>query len=171
MRLLHSRFSENPTTKQVVSKYQSLSKREQILLCAMSLLLVTYAFYAIVWQPIKTAEQTAKTRLDAAYQTHQLLIENAELIASTQGKQGDSLEDRSAQELQSLVTRTMRQHKLIAQRLNLEGDSRLQVWVENTAYADITKLLEVLAKNNVTIYSVQFVSRDIGMVDMRLTLD
>ncbi len=65
----------------------------------------------------------------------------------------------------------MRQHKLIAQRLNLEGESRLQVWVENTPYAEITKLLEALAENSVTIYSVQFVSRDIGMVDMRLTLD
>ncbi len=91
MRLLHSRFSENPTTKQVVSKYQSLSKREQVLLCTMLVLLVMYSFYAVIWQPIKTAEQAAKTRLEATYQTHELLVENAELIASTQGKKAPHL--------------------------------------------------------------------------------
>lgn len=171
MRLLHSHLQQNPTSKKIVKRYQKLSKREQILLWGLLILGVAYGFHTLVWQPIKSSEKAAQVRLDNSYKTHKLLLDNAELIASTQSNQSSLFQDRSAQQLQSLTTRIMRRNKLVAQRLNLEGDSRLQVWIENTAYADVAKFLEELGKNKVAIYSVQFVSRDVGMVDMRLTLD
>ncbi|MGB0942041.1 MAG: type II secretion system protein GspM [Marinomonas sp.] len=155
----------------MVQKYQALSKREQTLVGVMSLVIFLYLIYSSLWLPIHERQEAAQKKLDANLKTYYLLVENAALLNANQADQGIVLEDRSGQALQALVSRTMRKQKLVAQRMNLDGDSRLQVWVENTSYSEISKWLEVLAKNKVAIFSVQFASRDLGIVDMRLTLD
>ncbi|TBR44259.1 hypothetical protein CBF23_002745 [Marinomonas agarivorans] len=151
-------------------KYQALSQRERLLLWLMAGLLIVYVLYGFIWSPLKQSEMAAQQQLDNAHKTYQLLAQNAQLIASTQQNNG-TLQDRSAQELQSFMTGLMRQHKVVAQRFNLEGDSRLQIWVENTSYATIAKLFSAMAQNKVAIYNLQLISRQAGMVDMRLTLD
>ena len=168
---VHAQIHDSAMLQQGISKFKALSKREQILLSVLSISFVVYLFFTLIWQPIKVAEENAEKRLKDNYLTYNLLVNNAESIAMTQGNQAGGLRDRTAEELQTLAISTMRRQKIVAQRLNLDGDSRLQVWVENTPYATIAKLLTVLEKNKVTIYNVQFVSRDVGMVDMRLTLD
>lgn len=155
----------------LIQKYQALSKREQKLVAFMLVFVSLYLVYAALWLPLHEQKEAAQRQVDANLKTYYLLVENAELLSANQGQSGVVLEDRSGQALQALVSRTMRKQKLVAQRMNLDGDSRLQVWVENTAYADINQWLAVLAKNKVAIYSVQFASRKLGMVDMRLTLD
>lgn len=155
----------------LLQKYQALSKREQKLVVIMLVFVFLYLIYAALWQPIHEQRDAAQKRVDANLKTYYLLVENASLLTASQGANGVMLEDRSGQALQALVSRTMRKQKLVAQRMNLDGDSRLQVWVENTSYAEIGKWLAILAKDKVAIFSVQFASRELGMVDMRLTLD
>lgn len=155
----------------MVQKYQALSKREQKLVAAMSLVIFLYLIYTSLWLPIHERQVAAQKKLDANLKTYYLLVENAALLNTNQKDQGIVLEDRSGQALQTLVRRTMWKQKLVAQRMSLDGDSRLQVWVENTSYSEVSKWLAELAKNNTAIFSVQFSSRELGMVDMRLTLD
>jgi len=155
----------------LIQKYQALSQREQKLVAFMLIFVFLYLVYASLWLPLHEQKQSAQKRVEANLKTYYSLVENASLLAASQGDAGVALEDRTGQALQALVSRTMRKQKLVAQRMNLDGDSRLQVWVENTSYAEIGKWLAILAKNRVAIYSVQFASRELGMVDMRLTLD
>lgn len=155
----------------LLQKYQALSKREQTLVSIMFAFVFFYLIYALLWQPIHEQQEIAQNRVNANLKTYYLLVENAKLLTESQGEKGIALEDRSGQALQALVSRTMRKQKLVAQRMNLDGDSRLQVWVENTSYSEISEWLTLLAKSKVAIFSVQFSSREIGIVDMRLTLD
>lgn len=155
----------------LLQKYQALSTREQKLVLLMGVFVFIYLVYSALWLPIHDQRETAQNRVNANLKTYYLLVENAAILTASQGDASVSLEDRSGQVLQALVSRTMRKQKLVAQRMNLDGDSRLQVWVENTSYAEISEWLALLAKEKVAIYSVQFASRELGMVDMRLTLD
>lgn len=171
MNFLKRQLEQSTSLKALIHKYQGLSKREQRLLNLMAVILIVYLLYILLWAPVKQAEQDAQTKLDNSYKTYQLLAKNAGLIASTQAASSTSLKDRSAEELQRLITPILRKEKIVAQRLNLEGDSRLQIWVEKTPYADIAIFMAQLAKEQVTIETLQFISRDVGMVDMRITLD
>ena len=155
----------------LLQKYQALSKREQKLVACLAFVLFIYLLYSLLWVPIHQQKEVAQKRVDANLKSYYLLVENAPLLTKSLGDSGVKLEDRSGQALQALVSRTMRKQKLVAQRMNLDGDSRLQVWVENTTYSDINKWMTILAKEKVSIYSVQFASRELGVVDMRLTLD
>lgn len=166
-----AQVEKSTSLQKLQKKYHSLSPRERVLLWFMIAVLSLYLLYSGVWSPLKTAEISAQKQLNAAHQTYLLLAQNAELIATTQGNQSGSLQDRSAQELQSFMTNIMRQQKIVAQRFNLEGNSRLQVWVENTSYASIAKLLAAMAKDKVIVHNLQLISREAGMVDMRLTID
>lgn len=152
-------------------KYVSLSRREQRMLLLMVSVLLLAVMYLSVWKPVKDKEVAAELNQTHTLDTYYKLVENAEALGKHVGSEEVRFEDRSASELQGLISRTMRQHRIIAQRISLDGDSRVQVWIEDSRYAPISQWLGTLANEKVAIYRLQINSSDPGMVNVRITLD
>jgi general secretion pathway protein M len=147
------------------------SGREQALLLVAALSLSVLAVFYGIWQPQQQAYQQAAQRLEIAQENYQLLISKRHLLVGNIQSSGWQSVDREANELRNIVSRTSRQVGLAAERIGVEGDSRLQLWANNVPFATVAKWLELLAQEKVGIYSLQIERVADAQVSLRITLD
>ncbi|TPE50294.1 type II secretion system protein M [Maribrevibacterium harenarium] len=168
---LANQFRQSPSLYALWLAFHRRSTREQILLLVAGFSLLLLAGFYGIWQPQQQAYQQAQQRLATAQENYQLLISKRHLLAGNAQSSGWQSVDREANELRNIVSRTSRQVGLAAERISVEGDSRLQLWANNVPFATVAKWLELLAQERVGIYSLQIERVADAQVSLRITLD
>ncbi len=168
---LANQFRSSPTLYAVWLMYLRLSVREQVLVFILMLVCLIASIYLAVWKPAQLENEKAHQNFEIAVQDYYTLVENVEHLQSFDSGPVSSLPDRSANELRALVNRTARQYGVVAERISLDGDSRLQIWVKGMAFNKLSPWINQLAKEEIRIDSMQWNSQEVGLVDLKITLD
>jgi general secretion pathway protein M len=164
-------FRNSPSLYAAWLAFLRLSVREQRLLILVGILAGVFVGYSLLWQPLVQRYEAARQSLQAAETLYYRVVENADTLASVRFGTQTSLRDRSAAELQDIVNRSARQHGIVARRISLEGDSRLQIEADSVSFAVVSAWLRTLADEGVILYRLQFQSVDVGRINLRITLD
>lgn len=151
--------------------FSRLSRREQLLIMLMFCVGVIAGLYWGVWAPIQREQQAAQKAYHTSISNYYRLIENAEFLSQLSPQKATTSLDRSANELRAIINETARKHQIIAERINLDGTSRLQVWVNDMPFASVSAWLNELGKVPVGIHSMQITSQTAGQVSLRITFD
>lgn len=146
------------------------TQRERILLLLGGACLVLLLLFYGVWKSSYQQRLAAEERLSQANAQYQLLLVNAEKLATPQDR-GVQLLDRDATELLQIVNQTASQTQFTADRINFEGQSGLQIWASDISFGVVSAWLRVLAKQQVMIEEFQFERVSAGQVNVRLTLN
>ncbi|WP_417552951.1 type II secretion system protein GspM [Marinomonas fungiae] len=162
-------FEQSAGIQNGIRWYQSCSRRERVLLSLVLLLLAALLLYSFILAPLQQRQSLAEARLAQAQQQYQALQMNAQKLLSTRQQAG--LEDRSSDALRRVLSQTAAAAQFSADRVQVEGDSRLQVWASEVSFAVVAKWLNGLANERVAIANLQIERVGEGMVNLRLTLD
>ncbi|WP_191602403.1 type II secretion system protein M [Marinomonas algicola] len=168
---LINQFRSSPSLYSAWLAYLRLSVREQVLLFILAVFGFLLSVYFLLWKPMQQENQNAQISFERSLKDYYKIVENAEHLIALNGVPHSSLLDRSANELRTLVNSTARQYGIVADRVAVEGDSRLQIWVSNTAFAKLSPWIAALGKEKVSIYSMQWSSQEVGKVNLKITLD
>lgn len=162
-------FQQSSRLQSVWAWYQLRSVREQVLLGLALLVLVIAVLYVSVLSPLQQQQRLAEARLKQAQAQYQALQINAQQLLLT--RQQSSFEDRNTDALRRVLSKTAAAAQFSADRVQVEGDSRLQIWASEVSFAVVAKWLNGLAQERVAIHSLQLERVGEGMVNLRLTLD
>jgi general secretion pathway protein M len=168
---LINQFRSSPTLYSAWLAYLRLSVREQVLVFILAIFVFLLSVYFLIWKPVQQENQDAQISFERSLADYYKIVENADHLNSLSGVSHSSLLDRSSNELRALVNSTARQYGIVAERIAVEGDSRLQIWINNVAFAKLSPWIAELGEEKTTIYSMQWSSQEVGMVDLKITLD
>lgn len=149
--------------------YQGRSLREQRGLQAVLVVAVLVLLYSLVLAPLQKEQRLATQRLQQAQLQYQALQMHAQQLLATRQPQG--LQDRNTDALRRILSQTAAAAQFNADRVQIEGDSRLQVWASEVSFAVVAKWLNGLAQERVAIHHLQLERVSEGRVNLRLTLD
>ena len=166
-----AQFRNSPSLYALWLTFIRLSMREQMLLLLMLFMLVLVGLYLALWQPVKQAHHDAQSSFDSVLQGYYQVVEKADVLREGSQQQPSQLLDRNVNELRDVINQTARVHNIVAERISLEGDSRMQIWLNDTPFSQVAAWLGALAAKKVTITSMQISSREVGVVSLRMTLD
>ncbi|MCZ2721543.1 type II secretion system protein M [Marinomonas sp. 15G1-11] len=168
---LMNQFRSSPSLYSIWLAYLRLSIREQVLVFVLAAFVCLLSVYFLLWKPMQLQNQAAQVSFERSLADYYKIIENANHLRAFKGESTSGLIDRSANELRALVNSTARQHGIVAERIAVEGDSRLQVWVSNTDFAKLSPWITALGNAKTKIYAMQWRSQEVGEVDLKITLD
>jgi general secretion pathway protein M len=127
---------------QYKQKWQQLNNREQALVATMSIVVLVFLFYSLVWQPLNT--QLIKSTKKLARQQQLLTWVQKNTATFKQIKQqGKS----SGGSLTSIVNRSAKQKSINVTRMQPQGDD-LQVWLDEIPFDQLLLWLEQLANKH-----------------------
>ncbi len=144
-------------------KWQQLNGREQSLVVAMSLIIVIFLFYSLIWQPLNNNLIKSTKKLE---RQQKLLtwVQNK----TSQYIQVRSLGNRASGSLTGIINRTSRPQKITITRMQPQGDD-LQVWVEEVPFDKLLSWLEQLVnKEGLIIKAIDISNTEqVGIVRVR----
>lgn len=162
-------FEQSAGLQKVWAWYRSRSNREQILLILALLILIASILYVSILAPLQQQQRLAKVRFAQAQQQYQALQINAQQLL--RARQPSVFEDRNTDALRRVLSQTSMATQFSADRVQVDGDSRLQVWASEVSFAVVAKWLDALAQERVAINHLQLERVGEGMVSLRLILD
>lgn len=172
-----------PLFQKINSAYDQLPRRDQQAVRWLSLALLLFLVYFLIWQPLRDFRADAAARADVAQQRVAWLQANLEqarqLVQAGQiGGQGPDQGSGPAQKISdsrsmmSTVTASAQAAGLTLQRFEPSGDDKMRVWLDNTAFDNLARWLEKLTADYGIVVDQAAVDRanDAGRVNVRLTL-
>lgn len=166
---LSQQFQQSPSLYKLWLAFNRRTHRERLLLLSAALCLAALVLVYGVWVPSQQEKLGAERRLMQAHSQYQLLLMNAEKLATPQNT-GYQLRDRDATELLQIVSQTASQAGFTADRINYEGQGGLQIWASDVPFATVSAWLAALAKERVMITEFQLERLGVGRVSIRFTL-
>ncbi|SBS32453.1 General secretion pathway, M protein [Marinomonas aquimarina] len=149
--------------------YRARTGREQLLLRCAGILLLALSCYWLLLSPLLVAQSEAELRLTQAQQQYQTLQMQAQQLMGV--GQGERFEDRDNDALRRILAQTAAKAQFSADRVMLDGDSRLQIWAADVPFVRVASWLNGLAQERVAIHQLQLERVSEGQVDLRITLD
>jgi len=144
-------------------KWRQLNSREQSLIAVMSVVIVVFLFYSLVWQPLNTNLIKSAKKLER----------RQELLAWVQTKtqqyhQVSKTGKHVSGSLTSIVNRTSRQKSIVVTRMQPQGDD-LQIWVDEVPFEKLLAWLDQLVeKEGLLIKALDINSAEnVGVVKVR----
>lgn len=144
-------------------KWQQLNNREQSLVAVMSVVVVVFLFYSLLWQPLNTNLIKSAKKLER----RQALLTWVQ-TKTQQYQQVSKTGKRSGSSLTSIVNRTAKQKNLTVTRMQPQGDD-LQIWVDEVPFEQLLAWLDQLVEQEgLVIKAIDIKSAaDIGVVQVR----
>ena len=162
-------YRDSTTLRRIITEYQSRTMRERMLLKIAVVVFFAIAAYLLILKPLEQQKLEAQSRLDTAQRQYQLLQMNAQKLV--EGRIQTLFKDRNASELRRVLGQTATEIQFSADRVQVEGDSHLQVWASDVAFVVVSKWLNRLAEQQVGINNLQLERVGEGRVNLRITLD
>lgn len=123
--------------------YESLSRRDQMLLPPLVLLTVLALMYMLVWKPISTASQ----RLELSNQkSGEALDWMSEAVSELTNLSGDRASTKGGASISALVDATLPAYELVMKRYQPTSDQGAQVWLEDAALPQVIAWLAALER-------------------------
>ncbi|MBL4910434.1 MAG: type II secretion system protein M [Alteromonadaceae bacterium] len=144
-------------------KWQQLNGREKILVSVMSLVVVIFLLYSLIWQPLNT--QLVKSTKKLTRQ-QQLLTWVEKNTARYQQFNKNGKVSRGS--LTGIVNQSARQKNITVTRMQPQGDD-IQVWIDEVPFELLLQWLEQLVSvNGLQIQAIDLsATDDQGMVRVR----
>lgn len=150
--------------------FKTRTLREKVLLCCAAVLVLYVGVTYGVLKPLESSKNQAVTRLNQAQEQYQLLLANAEKLRSERTVEAQLI-DRNTDELRRLLSQTSSEVKLVADRVWVESEGRIQILAQNAPFSVVSAWLNVLARERVTITDFQIQRVSDGRVYLNIILD
>jgi len=144
-------------------KWLQLNSREQSLVAVMSIVVVVFLFYSLLWQPLNTNLIKSAKKLER----------NQELLAwveakTQQYKQVSKTGKLVRGSLTSIVNRTSKQQNITVTRMQPQGDD-LQIWVDDVPFEQLLAWLDQLVEQEGLLIKVLDINsaENVGVVQVR----
>jgi general secretion pathway protein M len=150
-----------------VAWFNGLGPRDQVLVKALSALMVLALIFTWTFQPSQAAVKSADARFNKELKFHQKMKENSHLFA------GSRLNDSGAFQgsILSLVNNTAKAKNIALKRFEPEGDKGLRVWLDQVNFNSVIDWLELLeVQKGITIEQISIDKVSPGIVNLRAVL-
>lgn len=138
--------------------WQQLNIREQRLVALMSVLVLVFIIYGLIWQPLSENIAKQKQKIERQQALLTWVVENTQRYQQAKRNNGAS----SGASLSSIVNRTSRANNIIITRMQPQGDE-LQVWIDEISFNQLLSWLELLASSE----SLQVKNIDLSLADQQ----
>jgi general secretion pathway protein M len=155
--------------------FQSRERREQRALIVAAAAMAAFALYAFLWQPLSRDVGQLRSRVADQRQTLAWMKRTAVRVQRLRANAAHASVPTNTQPLLSLADSTARKAGLhdVIRRLEPQGDTRVQLWLENAQFDTLIRWLAKLrATRAVTVAngSIQLDAKP-GMVNAHLLLE
>lgn len=154
-----------PSVQQAANWYNSLPKRDQLIVKAVSGLLIVSLIFVMFYAPLLQARKTAQSQLERNLSTYNLIASNAGRFggASGQANMGGSI--------LGATTSLAQQQGINLNRYEQDG-ANLRVWLDKTPFDDAITWFEALeSERGIRVSQISIDKTDrTGRVDIRATL-
>lgn len=164
---LKAEFIERATQSAGWRHWQQLPPRDRLALTVLGMFFVLVLFYAFVWLPLDRKLNAASARYHQEREFLAYLQEQAPLLRSSAKKERSSL---SAEQLQGVITSTAQQHGLLLERLDSDGNGRLQISMAQAPFEKVVRWVLELEDKGVSLLEVGLEEAGVGKVDARLAV-
>lgn len=123
--------------------WQQLKSSEQRLVAIMSLVVVVFLFYSLVWQPLVNNINSTQQKLVRQQALYTWVQESTQRYQQSK-KSGRTT--RSNGSLSSIVNSSAGRNNISLARLQPQGED-LQVWIDEVPFTQLLSWLEYLANN------------------------
>ncbi len=154
-----------PSVQQAINWYNSLPKRDQLIIKVVSGLLMVALVFIMFYAPLLQAKKTAKSQLERNLSTYNLIASNAGRFggASGQANMGGSI--------LAATTSLAQQQGINLSRYEQDGVN-LRVWLDKTPFDEAITWFEALeSQRGIRVSQISIDKTDrAGRVDIRATL-
>ena len=123
--------------------WQQLKSSEQRLVAIMSLVVVLFLFYSIIWQPLVNNTQKIQQKLVSQQVLFTWVQESTQRYQQSQKRAASAVSNGS---LSSIVNGSAGRNNISIARLQPQGED-LQVWIDEVPFIQLLSWLEFLANN------------------------
>jgi len=150
--------------------WQTLVKRERIVVAVLAVVVGLLSFQALIWQPLYQGRDNAKNSVDK--QTELLTWMQQQSVIVKQLKDSSTRVRTSSQSISQRINTAAKRSKIEINRFQTSGDNRVQVWLDNADFSKSLLWLEVLQKRQGVMVESITVSETnkAGLVGIRATL-
>lgn len=150
--------------------WQSLVKREQIVVAALSLLVVLLIFQSLIWQPLYQGRDNARNAVEKQAQLLSWMNQQAQV--AKQLKASSTHVNRSTHSISQRINTEAKRAKIDINRFQTSGENSVQVWLDNVEFSKSLLWFEALQKRQGVIVDSITVSETnkAGLVAIRTTL-
>ncbi|QUM91036.1 type II secretion system protein M [Moritella sp. 36] len=139
--------------------WQQLEQKEKQLISLLIATLLLAGGYWLVWQPLQNDISNTQRKVNVQTQTLADVKVIGQKIMNLQGGQVNRPE---AGDLNQLVSRSAKRHKIILTRIQAKADN-LQVWIDDVNFNQLTDWLEQLNKQ----YGIEIQNIDLSVSDKK----
>lgn len=166
---LFSGVYSSTAMQRLVTRYRSLSERDQKLLQLLAVFILCVAVFVVLLQPAKNYMDEAQRDYINETETFSWMQARKSQFAS-----GDAevLAQRGDQSLLSLASNTAKAFGMSFRRFEPVDDDALRLWIDNVNFNDIVQWIEVLDQSyNITLREISVdQSAQTGLVVAKLVL-
>lgn len=150
-------------------RFRQLSRREQIIVFFLSLLLGWLVFYSVAWAPLSDGISVYESSNEKSLETLEWM---RQATANMQTSRGAAPQAQANQSISALIDSTLPEYKLVMQRYQPTGDRQAQLWLEDAALPQIIAWLAAMERDyGMRLVNVSIASSDKkGMVKTRVRL-
>ena len=146
-------------------KFQALTEREQKLVLLSGVMIIIALFYFIIWSPLTTSLEQAKTRGNAQQKLLGWVQENAN--RAQQLRRSNSTQGGLQGSLAQAVSRSTQQFSIPVSRMQPLNDE-LQVWVDEAPFDAVLAWLEAMEEMGVVIRQLDITEANApGLIKIR----
>lgn len=160
-------WSQRLAQSPLLARWQAMSARDRLALSLLGGFVVLVLLYLLAWQPVSQKLQQAQSFLQQQRSLHAYMQAHAPQVRSMQGRPQVSLEPAR---LQGLVTGSAASQGLNVERLDNQGDGRLQVSLQPAEFSRLLRWLVSLEEQGVTVEEAGLERAEQGLVSSRLQL-
>jgi len=150
--------------------WQSLVKRERIVVAALTVIVALLVFQSLIWQPLYQGRDNARNSVDKQAQLLSWIQKQALVVKQLQAS--STQVTSSSQSISQRINTAAKSRKIEINRFQTSGDNSVQVWLDNADFSQSLLWLEVLQKRHRVIVESISVSETnkAGLVGIRATL-
>ena len=154
--------------------WNSLALRERKLLLVGGVVLTLALAWLLIWEPVKQGISEREQAINNQQELFRELQGMREEAQALRARAGDNTGGVAAGDLLSLANASAREHGLggAVQRVQPQGDERVQVWLEQAAFDELVAWLGTLQyEHGVSVYNISLErQREPGRVNSRVAL-
>lgn len=114
--------------------FQKLTRREQLIVSMVAVLLGWFVLYSIAWAPVSNALVEYQSSNESAQET---LTWMRQAVTDIERSRGSSAELAGAQSISALLDSTLPEYNLVMKRYQPTGDDSAQLWLEDAALPEV----------------------------------
>ena len=162
--LLQQKLLAQPSVQQTINWYNSLVKRDQLIVKSVSGLLIAALVFVMFYAPLLQSKKTAQSQLERNLSTYNLIASNA-------GRFGGAGQVNQGGSILGATTSLAQQQGVNLSRYEQDGVN-LRVWLDKIPFDDAIAWFEALeSQRGIRVSQISIDKTDrTGRVDIRATL-